>query len=146
MDKRILSQYVNLVCEREEISKKIQKVESDIIKFESYGTTKDTVKGGEGGIQHFVIEGYPAKEYQDLINTLKRRRARLEEVERHIVETLEKVEEFIYSIPDEECVIRRIINLFVIDRMSWQEVAFAIGGGNTADSVRMMYERYLKKH
>lgn len=146
MDKKILNQYVNLVCEREEIAKKIQKIERDIVKFGQYETTKDTVKGGEGGIQHFVIEGYPAKEYQGMINTLKKRRAKLEETERRIAQTVIEVEDFIDSIPDSECVIRRIINLFVIDRKSWQEVAIAIGGGNTADSVRVMYERYLKKH
>ena len=52
--------------------------------------------------------------------------------------------EYIFSINDSQ--IRRIMRLRHIELKSWLQVANAIGGNNTADSVRMMHDRYLKEH
>ena len=52
--------------------------------------------------------------------------------------------EYIFSINDSQ--IRRIMRLRHIELKSWLQVANIIGGNNTADSVRMMHDRYLKEH
>ena len=70
------------------------------------------------------------------------RKATLTGVEMELLDTLNLVEEFIASITDSH--IRRIDNLRVLEGLSWQKVADRIGG-NTEDSVRMAFERYIKK-
>ena len=52
--------------------------------------------------------------------------------------------EYIFSINDSQ--MRRIMRLRHIELKSWLQVASIIGGNNTADSVRMMHDRYLKDH
>lgn len=55
----------------------------------------------------------------------------------------DRITEFIYSIDDVR--LRMIFELKFIRKFSWRKVAFRIGGGNTADSVRMSVIRYLEK-
>ena len=55
----------------------------------------------------------------------------------------DRITEFIYSIDDVR--LRMIFELKFIKKFSWRKVAFRIGGGNTADSVRMSVIRYLEK-
>ena len=52
--------------------------------------------------------------------------------------------EYIFSINDSQ--MRRIMRLRHIELKNWLQVANIIGGNNTADSVRMMHDRYLKEH
>ena len=52
--------------------------------------------------------------------------------------------EYIFSINDSQ--MRRIMRLRHIELKNWLQVANVIGGNNTADSVRMMHDRYLKDH
>lgn len=40
---------------------------------------------------------------------------------------------------------RQIIGLRYISGLSWKQVAFHVGGGNTPDSVRKVHDRFLKK-
>ena len=40
---------------------------------------------------------------------------------------------------------RQVFELRFINRLGWQQIAFSIGGGNTASSVRHICERYLEK-
>ena len=57
-----------------------------------------------------------------------------------------KIELFVAGILDSET--RRIFRYRYIDGTvmpSWQWIAFQIGGGNTADGVRMKHKRFLKK-
>lgn len=53
----------------------------------------------------------------------------------------ERLEAFINSI--EEAQIRTVFRLRYVNCLSWQQVAVKLGG-NTADSVRMMHNRYLQ--
>ena len=46
----------------------------------------------------------------------------------------------------DDSLIRQIMTLRHIELKSWVQVAIAVGGGNTADSVRMIHDRYLKEH
>ena len=52
--------------------------------------------------------------------------------------------EYICSIDDS--IMRQIMTHRHIELKSWLQVANIIGGNNTADSVRMMHDRYLKEH
>ena len=142
VSKEILIQYSDLQQECKEVREKIEKLERQIAKIESDGAVVDKVRGGDGGLQSFKIEGFPYPEYSRKKTLLYARKATLSELEMELLETLNQVEEFIASIKDSH--IRRIVNLRVIDGLSWNEVARRIGG-NTEDSVRKAFERFMEK-
>ena len=45
----------------------------------------------------------------------------------------------------DDSLIRQIITYRHIDMMKWRDIAQKIGGGNSEDSLRMAYKRYLEK-
>ena len=128
--------------ECKEVRGKIEKLERQIEKIESDGAVVDKVRGGDGGLQSFKIEGFPYPEYSRKKTLLNMRKATLCELEMELLEALNDVEEFIASIEDSH--IRRIINLRFIENLSWNKVADRIGGGNTEDSVRMAFNRFME--
>lgn len=142
MDKKILVQYTDMREEIKELRDKIERMEQQIEQMEKGGSVKDSVKGGDGGIQHFVVEGFPFAGYDKKVNLLKKRKLLLEIREIELLELLSKVEDFINSVSDSH--MRRIINLKVIDDLTWQQVALRMGGGNTADGVRMTFNRFME--
>lgn len=156
VSKEILKQYSDLQEECKETRKKIHdledkipKIQARIDEIEAGEIVKDKVKGGEGGIQCFNIEGVPNREYEkrktELMTKkllLNQRKNTLELLEFDILQKINDVELFIASVEDSR--IRRIINLRFIEGLQWNEVAIKIGGGNTEDSVRKMYERFMK--
>lgn len=157
VSKEILIQYTDLQQEVKEVREKIQKLEDAIPKIEKRineiekgETVKDKVRGGLGGLQSFNIEGVPIKEYEkrktDLLSKkllLNNRKSTLELLEFDLLEKTNEVEEFIASIDDSR--MRRIINLRFIESLSWNKVADRVGGGNTEDSVRMAFNRFMEK-
>lgn len=64
VNKDILNQYLDLREEVKEVRNKIEKLEKYIEKIEQEGTVIDSVSGGNGGNQHFKIEGIPLPEYR----------------------------------------------------------------------------------
>lgn len=46
----------------------------------------------------------------------------------------------------DDSMMRQIIELRYVDCLTWNEVADAIGGNNTEDSVRMAHNRYLREN
>ena len=142
VSKEILIQYSDLQQECKEVREKIEKLEKQIEKIESDGAVVDKVRAGDGGLQSFKIEGFPYPEYSRKKTLLYARKATLSELEMELLETLNKVEEFITNISDSH--IRRIVNLRVVDGLSWGEVARRIGG-NTEDSVRMAFNRFIEQ-
>lgn len=142
ISKEILIQYSDLQQECKEVRKKIEKLEKQIEKIELDGAVVDKVRGGDGGLQSFKIEGFPYPEYSRKKTLLYARKATLSELEMELLETLNEVEEFIARISDSH--IRRIVNLRVVDGLSWNEVSRKIGG-NTEDSVRKAFERFMEK-
>lgn len=139
--KEVLSQYIDLQEEIKEVQQKIKKLESDIRKIESDGNVVDSVSGGCGGTEHFRIEGFPYPEYSRKQTLLYSRKATLQLLEDDLLQKNNEVEEFIASVQDSR--IRRIINLRFIEKLSWNKVADRIGGGNTEDSVRKAFDRYM---
>lgn len=157
LDKRILTQYLS---EKEEIielrskidylSNKIPKLENRIAEIEAGHTVKDKVRGGEGGLQSFVIEGVPYDEYNDRKaelefkkKILKQRKELLHTQEMDLILRTKEVEQFISGIDDSFT--RRIITLRVLNGLKWTEIAERIGGGNTESCVKMIYQRFLDK-
>ena len=141
VSKEILIQYSDLQQECKEVREKIEKLERQIAKIEADGVVVDKVRGGLGGLQSFKIEGFPYPEYSRKKTLLYARKATLSELEMELLETLNEVEEFIASISDSH--IRRIVNLRVIDGLSWSEVARKIGG-NTEDIVKKAFYRFME--
>lgn len=139
--KEILIQYSDLQEEIKEVRKRIEQTENQIKKIEEEKTVYDKVLGGEGGIQPFKIEGFPYPEYSRKKTLLYSRKATLTSLEIELLETLNQVEEFIASVDDSR--MRRIINLRFIENLSWNKVADQIGGGNTEDSIKKAFYRFM---
>ena len=139
--KEILTQYADLQQECKEVRGKIEKLERQIEKIERDGNVIDKVRGGDGGLQSFKIEGFPYPEYSRKKTLLYARKATLSELEMELLETLNEVETFIASVKDSH--MRRIISLRIVDGLSWNEVADHIGGGNTEDSTRKAFNRFM---
>ena len=137
ISKEILIQYSDLQEEVKEVRERIDKTEKQITKLEAEGNVVDSVSGGNGGTQHFKIEGFPYPEYSRKKTLLYARKATLASLEMELMETLNKVEEFIASVDDSR--MRRIITLRFIDNLSWNKVADRIGGNNTEDSVKKAF-------
>lgn len=45
----------------------------------------------------------------------------------------------------DDSLMRTVLALRYINGLSWRQIAFSIGGGNTEDGVRQMVHRFLKK-
>lgn len=140
--KEILNQYVDLKKEVKEVRERIYKLEKEIDRIENEGTVIDKVRGGEGGLQSFKIEGFPFPEYSRKKTLLYARKATLSELEMELLETINEVETFIASVKDSH--IRRIITLRVVDDLSWNKVADELGGSNTEDSVKKAFYRFIE--
>lgn len=141
--KKVLSQYSDLQEEVKEVRLKIERLEKDISKIEAGEMVIDSVSGGDGGKQHFKIEGIPFPEYSRKKTLLYARKATLQLLEDDLLEKTNEVEEFIASVDDSR--IRRIINLRFLENQSWNKVADQIGGNNTEDSVRKAFDRFMKE-
>lgn len=121
MDKNVLIQYTDMIEEVKDIRKRILQTEKQISKIEEEGTVKDTVSGGMGGIQHFVVEGMPVPELRRKKLLLNKRKAMLIEKENELLELMNQAEEYINSIEKSE--LRTIFRLYYIDGMTWTQVA-----------------------
>lgn len=141
--KDVLKQYMDLQAEIEEVRKRIQKTEREIERIEAEGPVVDSVSGGEGGIQHFRIEGFPYPEYQRKRTLLKARKNTLEYLEKELDVSINEVHEFITTIEDSQ--IRRIVSLRFIDKLPWWKVAYQMGANVTEGSVKMAFQRFMEK-
>lgn len=141
--KNALSQYNDLVREIEEVEQRIAKTERDLQRIIDEGEVTDMVRGGEGGIQHFQITGFPNRDYNRMTTLLNTRKSILHALKSEIEQSINDVQEFINGIEDSH--IRRIVTMRYIDGMRWKQIAVNIGGGNTEDSVRKTVERFLER-
>lgn len=143
MTKQDLEQYNDLLIECEENEIEIKKIEREIDELKNM-TVKDSVSGGFGGIQHFVIEGTPVKSYNSKINALRSTQLTMMKLQHMAIEKRDEIEKFISSVDNSR--IRRIIRYKYIDCLSWYEVAERIGGKCNSESVRKELERYLHSY
>jgi hypothetical protein len=144
LTKDILVQYCDLREEVKDLHRRINNLEKQIARIEEEQCVKDTVKGGNGGIQHFVIEGFPYPEYSKKKTLLRIRQANLEASEMALLEMLNQVEEFIQSLSDSR--IRRIIRFRIVDDMTWAKVSINMGGNTTDESVKKEFYRFMEEN
>lgn len=143
--KQLLLQYNSLLKEKESVKNTIDKLEKRIAIMESQGyTEKDSVTGGNGGKQHFVVEGFPYPEYSAKKTLLLLRKAQQEKLLGQIEEQIVSVEHYISQI--HSSTLRRMITFRYIDGYSWLKVAQNMGKKYTAESCRKTVERYLKEN
>lgn len=119
--KELLSQHNDLEKEVEDIRTDIKNTEESIEKLLKYGTVIDKVTGGYGGIQGFKIEGMPEREYNRRRTILRKKHDRLSQKENDLLENVEKIEEFIDSIPVSRD--RRIFKAVFIQKKTQHQIA-----------------------
>ena len=102
MDKNVLIQYCDMKEEIKDLRRRITETEKQIFRIAEEGTVKDTVSGGMGGIQHFVVEGMPVPELSRKRLLLNKRKAMLIEKENELLELMNQAEEYINSIEKSE--------------------------------------------
>lgn len=141
--REVLTQYSDLQEEIKEVRQKIERLEKDIDRIEQGEMVIDSVTGGDGGKQHFKIEGIPYPEYGRKKTLLYARKATLQLLEDDLLEKTNEVERFIASVNDSR--MRRIINLRFLENKTWIQIAHIIGG-NTESSVKMAFQRFMEKN
>ena len=141
--KNVLAQYVDLVQELKEVEHRIEDTKDKMRKLEEEGEVTDTVKGGEGGIQHYTITGFPQRDYNRMRILLNTRKSILHSLKSEIEQSINDVQEFINGIENSHD--RRIVTMRVIDRMSWRQIAINMGGNNTEEGVRQTYHRLIER-
>lgn len=143
MTKELLSQYTCLLKERDQVRASIERLEKQIGKMRNEGTVIDSVKGGYGGIQRFVIEGFPNDDIARRRGMLEIRKDHLRRLEEQIIVKINEIEEFMNSVSNSR--IRLIIRLRFLNGLKWEEVARQMGGGNTEDTCRKILDLYLER-
>ncbi len=127
-----LSEYCDIKQEILDLNKKIRKLEGkDVVidyveassKIAPYTKRKKQIVGFNKSLQIKMVE------YKDLLNK------RYEK----LLEKQIELEEFIDTLPTSR--LRRIFELRFIEQYTWRQIAYAIGGNTTEESVRKEYER-----
>ena len=148
LSKDILIQYSDMKEEIKDLRRRIDKLEREIYKMEQEGTVKDTVTGGLGGTQHFVVEGLPAPALRRKALQIKARKEKAAKMEGELLELVCQVEDYIKSITSSE--LRIIFRLYYIDELTWPKVALTMNRMfpkriYTEESCRKKHSRFLEK-
>lgn len=116
------------------INKEIQMWQRELEKIRSQGLVKSpTISDMPKGGQKFDISDYVSAiaDYEAVIRGLL---AKVQIQRKKIIEYIEGVD---------DSLMKQIIFYRCVSCMTWQEVADAVGGNNTENSVRMMYNRFF---
>ncbi len=94
-----------------------------------------------------VLTGMPhapgvSDKVSDLVIEMEDLKERIAYLEVECAQEKKKLEQYIGKIRDDQ--IRMVFRLRFIHCMTWPQVADTIGGGNTANSVKLICHRYLK--
>lgn len=150
MEKSVLEQYLELKEEVRDLHDRIDRDERRLAKIEKEGLVSDTVKGTrkDGTIGSIKITGYPLPEVDLVKRMIKKRVMKLHIVEEELQEAIEKVDEFIESIPKSD--LRMMFRFYYLDDMTWAAVAINMNyrfpkRKYTEDSCRKRHDRYLEK-
>lgn len=124
--------------------KRILELNEEIDRLRNENSVHDAVQGSQKEYPYILrtsgVDGCP--EYSDAIEKINR----LYEERRRCKKAVKDITSFVYGI--EDGIIRRavIIRYMEGDTLpKWDKVALKIGGGNTADGIRMTVSRFLKK-
>ena len=94
----LFKQYNDLLLEIRMTKADIAQKEDELARLNEFGLVKDKVYGGYGGIQGFVIEGFPEKEWNRRYHALKNAKTKLQERETCLIEMVSEIEDFINQI------------------------------------------------
>lgn len=136
-----LKQYIDLMAEIEETKKRIEKLQIKLDKINEGGNVKDAVKGGDGGLQTFHIEGFPTAEEDETKYLLQKRIRILNERQARAREMVVEVEQYINTIDDVR--MRRMITYRYINGYSWRKTAICMGKMYTEESCRKQMKRFF---
>lgn len=137
--KQVLKQYRYILLENADLEKRIRRTREQLEKLESGGNVVDTVRGGEGGIQHFKIEGFPVAEYSQKKTRLQWHMLRYEKNMAVLSQIEQEVCEFLDNIPDSRT--RLIFRYYYEDGMPQEQIARRIHLEQPAVSKEI--EKYL---
>ena len=129
MTSKQLDQVFNLTREKRELEKMLLEIpDITAVRYDSIGVSNSGISSPVQKI---------AEQREKIREIISAKLVEISFVEREILE-------YICSIDDS--IMRQIMTHRHIELKSWLQVANAIGGNNTADSVRMAHDRYLKDH
>ena len=124
------------------LKREIELLEEQILNLEA-GIVTDKVKGS---LSHhpwietsFRITGFDQDELGRKMSRLKKRLQRRVD---DLMDLRTEILEFVESI--EDSLLRQVIILRHVNGLGWRQVAREVGGGNTADGVRMLHDRYFE--
>jgi len=133
MNKNQLRQLRHLKSEIRLLKQQIDNLESEIV--------TDRVRGSD--VEHPYIEKtYIIRGLAYDRRKIKRLKEKLQRRVDDLIDLVVEINEYIETIDDS--LIRQIITLRYVNGLTWDQVAAHIGGGNTADSLRKMHDRFLK--
>lgn len=131
-----LNQLNDIRKEISELDYKIKKLEKEGFKLAAVQESRKRPPFGK----HDIIIEAQSPETRDLMSKYK---SMLQQRLEKLLEVEIEVESFINTLPTAR--LQRIFEYKCIDDYSWQKIAFIIGKGATADSIRMEYNRFLEK-
>lgn len=133
MTNKELSQLYYLKREQKLIEERIKEIQAKVTKvttsFENDGAGKPSSS---------------CAKFEPLIDKQMELECQLASLQQRINEETYKIQGYILKIDDS--LIRLIITLRCLYCYSWEKVARAVGGNNTADSVRKTYMRYISNN
>lgn len=146
--KEILIQYSDLQQEIKYLSKRIDTLKNERIKHEAR-KKHDMVHASAREfpyVKHSVhIEGLTDYEEikinSEISETIKKEEQKLKARYENLLQVTNDVLDFIESVEDSH--MRMIITYRVIENYSWGQVADAMGGGNSEDSVKKAFYRFI---
>ena len=142
MKKHILEQYTDIRREEQNLIRRIQSLDAQLLNIEMSALVVDTVSLGKRGkrvIGKARIEGVPVKAYQQRKTELQRLKRKLVEKDAELLKMLNEVEDYIDAIDDSR--IRQIMRYRFIDNMTWEEISEVVY--DSKESARKAIERYL---
>ena len=145
MDKSILVQYADIKQEAIDLQERIDRAQYELDKMTDEDgapeVTSDIVQSGDIVTGRTRIYGI-SDLYVRRQSALRNLKAQYELKQVELLYEQAETERFIETIPDSRT--QSIVRMRVIDRRSWQEIATRMGGGNTADGVRMTFNRLFE--
>lgn len=124
ISKKDMKQYRYILMETPDIENRIKRSQKRLEKLESEGNVVDKVSGGEGGNQHFRIEGFPIAEYSKEKTRLLTQMLRHEKNMEILTQIEKEAIEFIDSIPEPRA--RMIFRFYFEDGMTQQQIAMKV--------------------
>lgn len=140
--KHILDQYTDIRREEQDLIRRIQSLDAQILNIEMSDLVVDTVSLGKRGkrvIGKARIEGVPVKAYSQRKTELRRLKQKLAKKDADLLAKMNEVEDYIDGIDDSR--IRQLLRHRFIDNMSWKEISKVMY--ETEESARKAVERYL---